>query len=115
MKICVLSLIAIFLASCAPQVTQVAFTLGNPGIACNAAEVRPSSLSTVAVVVCADKDGKPIGIVGGVGKPQMEVVLQVAEIATTMGAVIVGGRYLVKAAGSIEKPWASRVEFPDND
>ena len=63
------------------------------GMSCEAAEVRVSMMSNVALAAC----------------------LAILQSATLVGGAVILGKAMIAAGGNIEKPWASRIEWPDND
>lgn len=85
------------------------------GMSCEAAEVRVSMMSNVALAACKEPEGSRYHVIAGQGRPSVDVGLAILQSATLVGGAVILGKAMVAAGGNIEKPWASRVEFPDND
>ncbi len=78
-------------------------------------KAEPDWRSVVVLAVVRDELGKIVGTVAGQGITKAQMALDIAQIGAVIAMPLILGPYLIKAAGNIERPWASRVEFPDND
>lgn len=116
MKIISIILVMALTWGCASVVSQP-FTVA--GLACEAVEVRPSTLSTITVATCT-QDGKAMNLVSAQGTPQISVALegmgQAISIGQGIGAITLGvkaatilGKSLEQAGKNIEKPWPART------
>lgn len=82
----VLALVALFLSGCA-QVVAVD-DIQMLGMTCSAREVRTSGLMTLGAMACVKPNGEITNLVGGAGKPWLEVPVQALGMATTVGSAI---------------------------
>lgn len=101
MKLAALVVALALLAGCA-SIREKRYALTPEANTCQANEVRASWLSTIASLICWDKEGRPMGMVGATGMPAAAVPLEILGAAAAVvgplgGAAILGGK-LVEAA-----------------
>jgi tRNA threonylcarbamoyladenosine modification (KEOPS) complex Cgi121 subunit len=94
----------LFLSACAETIHIKGIKL--VGMNCEAVEVRSSALMTLGAMACVTPSGEVTNLVGGAGKPWIEVPLQAAGMATTVGTAIAVGQALkqVQAGTTITLP-----------
>lgn len=93
------------LVGCAPtSVRRVEFTLDNNPhrLSCEVVEARPSMLSTLTVGTCQDKDGKPLGLVGGAGMSAAGLALGIAQTGAMIAVPIIGATIVSGALKQID-------------
>lgn len=96
--------IAIFLfllSGCAPTVQLQGIKL--VGMDCEAVEVRTSPLMTLGALACVKPNGETTNLVGGSGKPWIEIPAQAVGMAVTVGSGIAVGQALkqINTGGSV--------------
>ena len=96
----------LFVSACAQTLNVTGIKLA--GMNCEAVEVRSSALMTLGALACVKPNGEITNLVGGAGKPWIEVPLQAAGMATTVGTAIAVGQALkqVQAGTTITLPGA---------
>ena len=96
----------LLLSACAQTINVSGIKLA--GMNCEAVEVRSSVLMTLGAMACVKPNGEITNLVGGAGKPWIEVPLQAAGMATTVGTAVVVGQALkqVQAGTTITLPGA---------
>ena len=100
-------LFLVFLSGCAS--TMYVDLAKQPG-KCQVSAASPNPLATVGFAVCWDEDGKTIGMAGGTGTSQADIVLGVIQAGSTIGAAVVLGQGAVKALQSQQ-----RIEIKEAD
>lgn len=100
MKFFVFALVSILLSACA-STTDMRFALNPEPNACQVTEARPTMLSTLAVAVCWDKEGRALGMAGGAGKSAASIPLDVVGIAATLVAPVLGAVVLGAAVRDV--------------
>ena len=61
---------------------------------CEAVEVRSSPLMTLGALACVKPNGEITNLVGGAGKPWIEIPVQAAGMAVNVGSAIAVGQAL---------------------
>ena len=94
MKRIAIIIVLFFLTGC--TTSMYVDLVKEPG-KCQVSAASPNALATVGFAVCWDEDGKAIGMAGGTGTSQADVVLGVIQAGSTIGAAVVLGKGAVKA------------------
>ena len=82
----------VFVIGCAETIHVRGITLA--GMDCEAVEVRSSPLMTLGALACVKPNGEITNLVGGAGKPWIEIPVQAAGMAVNVGSAIAVGQAL---------------------
>ena len=87
-----ITVLALFLSGCAQTINVSGIKLA--GMDCEVVEVRSSPLMTLGALACVKPNGEITNLVGGPGKPWIEVPAQAVGMAVTVGSTVAIGQAL---------------------